>query len=100
MTKEALFAPIRESYDELKQALKGNDIDKIRELALEVHAMVHPAEISGRGEKTIADYVFDYMQKGNQNQLVPREDYDVDLHYAGTRTVPMCWQFWHTYRIT
>ena len=61
--------------------------------------MVHPAEISGRGEKTIADYVFDYMQKGNQNQLVPREDYDVDLHYAGTRTVPMCWQFWHTYRI-
>lgn len=99
MTKEALFAPIRESYDELKQALKGNDIDKIRELALEVHAMVHPAEISGRGEKTIADYVFDYMQKGNQNQLVPREDYDVDLHYAGTRTVPMCWQFWHTYRI-
>lgn len=99
MTKEALFAPIRESYDELKQALKGNDIDKIRELALEVHAMVHPAEISGRGEKTIADYVFDYMQKGNQNQLVPREDYDVDLHYAGTRIVPMCWQFWHTYRI-
>lgn len=99
MTKEALFAPIRESYDELKQALKGKDIDKIRELALEVHAMVHPAEISGRGEKTIADYVFDYMQKGNQNQLVPREDYDVDLHYAGTRTVPMCWQFWHTYRI-
>lgn len=99
MTKEALFAPIRESYDELKQALKGNDIDEIRELALEVHAMVHPAEISGRGEKTIADYVFDYMQKGNQNQLVPREDYDVDLHYAGTRIVPMCWQFWHTYRI-
>ena len=99
MTKEALFAPIRESYDELKQALKGNDIDKIRELALEVHAMVHPAEISRRGEKTIADYAFDYMQKGNQNQLVPREDYDVDLHYAGTRIVPMCWQFWHTYRI-
>lgn len=99
MTKEALFAPIRESYNELKQALKGKDIDKIRDLALEVHAMVHPAEISGRGEKTIADYVFDYMQKGNQNQLVPREDYDVDLHYAGTRTVPMCWQFWHTYRI-
>ena len=32
MTKEALFAPIRESYDELKQALKGNDIDKITPL--------------------------------------------------------------------
>lgn len=99
MTKEELFAPIRERYDELQQALKGNDIDKIRELTLEVHAMVHPAEISGRGEKTIADYVFEYMQKGNQNQLVPRENHDVDLHYAGTETVPMCWQFWHTYRI-
>ena len=99
MTKEALYAPIRERYDELKQALKGKDIDKIRELTLEVHAMVHPAEISGRGEKTIADYVLDYMQKGNQNQLVPRENHDVDLHYAGTETVPMCWQFWHTYRI-
>lgn len=99
MTKEELFAPIRERYDELKQALKGTDIEKIRELTLEVHAMVHPAEISGRMEKTIADYVLDYMMSGNQNALVPREDFDVDLHYAGTRTVPMCWQFWHTYRI-
>lgn len=62
--------------------------------------MVHPAEISGRNEKTIADYVLEYMlNEGNQNTLVPREDYEVDLHYAGTRTVPMCWQFWHTYRI-
>lgn len=99
MTKEELFAPIREKYNELKNAIEGTDIDKIRELALEVHAMVHPAEISGRTEKTIADYVLDYMLNGNQNALVPREDYDVDLHYAGTRTVPMCWQFWHTYRI-
>ena len=99
MTKEELFAPIREKYNELKMELEGTDIDRIRELALEVHAMVHPAEISGRTEKTIADYVLDYMLKGNQNALVPREDYDVDLHYAGTRTVPMCWQFWHTYRI-
>lgn len=61
--------------------------------------MVHPAEISGRTEKTIADYVLDYMLRGNQNELVPRVDYDVDLHYAGTKTVPLCWQFWHTYRI-
>ena len=99
MTKEELFAPIRERYSELKQALQGTDIQKIRELTLEVHAMVHPAEVSGRDEKTIADYVLDYMLSGNQNALVPREDYDVDLHYAGTRTVPLCWQFWHTYRI-
>ena len=99
MTKEELFEPITKKYDELKLALQGTDIDKIRELTLEVHAMVHPAEISGRTEKTIADYVLDYMLRGNQNELVPREYYDVDLHYAGTRTVPLCWQFWHTYRI-
>ena len=99
MTKEELFAPIREKYNQLRIALNGTDIDRIRELALEVHAMVHPAEISGKTEKTIADYVLDYMLKGNQNALIPREDYDVDLQYAGTRTVPMCWQFWHTYRI-
>lgn len=99
MIKEELFEPITKKYNELKLALQGTDIDKIRELTLEVHAMVHPAEISGRTEKTIADYVLDYMLRGNQNELVPREDYDVDLHYAGTRTVPLCWQFWHTYRI-
>lgn len=57
------------------------------------------AEVSGRTEKTIADYVLDYMLKGNQSVLVPREDYDVDLRFAGTRMVPLCWQFWHTYRI-
>ncbi len=99
MTNEELFAPIREKYEELKQALEGDNLNKIRELTLEVHAMVHPAEISGRTEKTIADYVLDYMLKGNQNELVPREDCDVDLHYAGTKIVPLCWQFWHTYRI-
>ena len=54
MTKEELFAPIREKYNELKNALEGTDIDRIRELTLEVHAMVHPAEISGRAEKTIS----------------------------------------------
>lgn len=99
MTKEELFAPIRERYADLKQALSGNDIGTIRELALDVHSLVHPAKISGRNEKTIADYVLDYMLSGNQNTIVPREDHDVDLHYAGTQNVPMCWQFWHTYRI-
>ena len=99
MTNEELFAPIREKYGELKQSLEGDNLDKIRKLTLEVHALVHPAEISGRTEKTIADYVLEYMLKGNQNELVPREDCDVNLHYAGTKIVPLCWQFWHTYRI-
>lgn len=99
MTSKELYAPIREKYADLQQALKGTDLEKIRELTLEVHALVHPAEVSGRTEKTIADYVLDYMLSGNQNELVPREDCDTDLHYAGTKIVPMCWQFWHTYRI-
>ena len=30
-------------------------MERIKELTLEVHAMVHPAEISERSEKTIAD---------------------------------------------
>ena len=99
MKKEELFTPLIEKYDALKRALKETDIENIRKLTLEVHAMVHPAEISGRTEKTIADYVLEYMLSGNQNTIVPREDHDVDLHYAGTGKVPMCWQFWHTYRI-
>lgn len=80
MEKEALYAPIREKYNELKEALNGTDLERIRALSLEVHAMVHPAEVSGRSEKTIADYVLDYMLEGHQNDLVPREDWDVDLH--------------------
>ncbi len=73
MKKEELFIPIREKYDELKKALSGTDIEKIRELTLEVHAMVHPAEISGRTEKTIADYVLEYMLLGNQKQIFNTE---------------------------
>lgn len=99
MTKQELYSSIRERYDELKVALKGTDIAKIKQLTLEVHAMVHPVEISGRSEKTIADYVLDYMMSGNQNAVVPREECGIDLRYAGTATVPMCWQFWHIYRI-
>ena len=99
MTKQELYTSINEKYEELKSALEGNDLDRIKELTLEVHALVHPAEVSGRVEKTIADYVLDYMMAGNQNELVARETYDTDLHYAGTKTVPLCWQFWHTYRI-
>ncbi len=99
MTKGQMVSRFYSRYEELKRALEGDDIEKIRELTLEVHAMVHPAEVSGGNEKTMADYVLDYMLSGNQNELVPREDFETDLHYAGTKTVPMCWQFWHTYRI-
>ena len=99
MDKEAMFSAINAKYDELKAALEGDDLIKIRELTLELHAMVHPAEISGREEKTIADFVLDYMMQGNQNEFVQREPWDTDLKYAGSKTVPICWQFWHTYRI-
>ena len=99
MKKEKLYTSFNEKYGELQKVLAGTDVEKMRELTLEVHAMVHPAEISGRTEKTIADYVLEYMLAGNQNEVVPREDHDVDLHYAGTNRVPMCWQLWHTYRI-
>lgn len=99
MDKDTIYSAINNKYDELKAALEGDDLEKIRELTLALHAMVHPAEISGRADKTIADHVLDYMMQGKQNELVPRETWDTDLHYAGTKTVPICWQFWHTYRI-
>ncbi len=99
MKKEEFYTSFSEKYGELQKALAGTDEKRMKELTLEVHAMVHPAEISGRSEKTIADYVMDYMLAGHQNDVVPREDHDVDLHYAGTNRVPMCWQLWHTYRI-
>lgn len=99
MDKEKVFSEINNKFDELKKALEGEDIGVIRELTLELHAMVHPAEVSGRTEKTVADFVLDYMMEGHQNDLVPRETWDTDLHYAGSKIVPICWQFWHTYRI-
>ena len=99
MTKETLISSFEEQSKELERALQGDDIEYIRKMALDVHAMVHPAEVSGKTEKTIADYVLDYMMEGHQNELMPRENWEEDLHYAGTNTVPMCWQFWHTYRI-
>lgn len=99
MDKDAVFTAINNKFEELKKALEGEDLELIRELTLELHAMVHPAEISGRKEKTVADFVLDYMMQGHQNDLVPRETWDTDLHYAGSKTVPICWQFWHIYRI-
>lgn len=99
MDKETVFSAINSKFEELKKALEGDDPERMRALALELHAMVHPAEISGSTEETVADFVLDYMMQGKQNELVPRETWDTDLHYAGTKTVPICWQFWHTYRI-
>ena len=96
MTKEAFIRSFQEKHKELELALQGDDIGYIRKLTLDVHAMVHPAEVSGKEEKTIADYVLDHMMDGHQNDLVPREDWEEDLRYAGTNTVPLCWQFWHT----
>lgn len=99
MTKQELCQPIYDKYGELTAAMQGNDLELIKKLALELHAMVHPAAVSSSNTKTIADYVFDFMREGNQSLAVPREDYETDLHYAGTKTVPLCWYFWHTYRI-
>ena len=94
MNKETLYKAFETKYEELKAALAGDDLEKMKKLTLEVHAMVHPAEVSGASEKTVADYVLDYMLAGNQNVLVPRQIWDTDLHYAGTDMVPLCWQFW------
>ncbi|SCX04868.1 hypothetical protein SAMN02910339_00747 [Lachnospiraceae bacterium YSD2013] len=99
MNKEEMYKAINSKFEELKTALEGDDLTKIKELTLELHAMVHPAEVSGRTEKTVADIVLDYVLAGHQNDIVPRETWDTDLHYAGTKTVPICWQLWHTYRI-
>ena len=99
MNKETLYEQIRRCDDELGALLQGDDLDAIRRCALDYHALVHLAEVSGRQEPTIADYVFQYMADGHQNEIVPRQSYDVDLHYAGTNTVPLCWHFWHTARI-
>lgn len=99
MNKEEMYKAINSKYEELKTALEGDDLNRIKELTLELHAMVHPAEVSGRAEKTVADIVLDYVLEGHQNDIVPRETWDTDLHYAGTKTVPICWQLWHTYRI-
>lgn len=100
MVNEDLYAPIREKYQSLQNVLEGEDLQSIIGLALEVHAMVHPGIASGLVTKTISDYVLDYMlQSNHKEKLVPRMDCEIDLDWAGTDAVPVCWQFWHTYRI-
>jgi hypothetical protein len=85
MTKDAMIADFYKRYEELKSALKSADIDRIREISLDVHAMVHPVEVSGRADKTIADYTLESMLSGGQNKIVPRGTCETDLHYAGTK---------------
>lgn len=100
MKNEELYAPLGNKYQELKSALEGTDLKRMIELTLELHGMVHPGIVSGRKEKTIADYVLDYMlQDNNKEALVPRMNCEINLDWAGADVVPMCWQFWHTYRI-
>lgn len=72
MDKEAMVSLINAEYEELKTALEGDNLSKIRELILDLHAMVHPAEISGREDKTIADYVLDYMMQGNIDRIIEK----------------------------
>ncbi len=99
MTKQEICQPIYDQYGKLASAMQGRDLEQIKTLASELHAMVHPAEVSELSTPTIADYVFEAIRSGKQSLMVPREDYETDLHYAGTKTVPLCWYFWHTYRI-
>lgn len=99
MTKQEICQQIYNVYNELSEAIKCDDIKLIKELALKLHSMVHPAEISDKKDETIADHVFKFMKNGNRDMLVPRENYETDLHYAGAKDVPLCWYFWHTYRI-
>lgn len=99
MTKETLYQEFHRKYEALKAALEGDDIELIRALTLEVHALVHLSKVSDRRERTMADYVTEYMLSGRQNEQVPRQPWDTDLHYAGAERVPMIWQLWHTARI-
>ena len=39
------------------------------------------------------------LQDNNKEIQVPRMDGDINLDYAGSAMVPLCWQFWHIYRI-
>ena len=61
MTKEELFAPIREKYNELKNALEGTDIDRIPKAASTVNTeMMSVEQIHQKLEKGYAD-----IAKGN-----------------------------------
>ena len=46
MDKDTVFTAINKKFEELKKALEGDNLELIRKLTLELHAMVYPAEIS------------------------------------------------------
>lgn len=73
MTKEKLYVSIGEKYENLKSVLNTNDLQYIIDLTLEVYAMVHPRLVSGIREKTISDYVMDFMLIANKSQIFNRE---------------------------
>ncbi len=99
MLKQKLYDDHRAADLAFHEALTARDPEKVKALALKLHALVHPACVSGGGERTMADYVVEYMLAGHQNDLVPRQPWETDLHYAGTDRVPLVWQLWHTARI-
>ncbi len=99
MLKQELYGAYDRKNLAFREAVQERDAQKVKALALELHALVHPACVSGGGEKTMADYVVQYMLAGHQNDLVPRQPWETDLHYAGTDRVPLVWQLWHTARI-
>lgn len=92
MNMEKFSFEFSAKYEQLQKALQDSDIEEIKRTALDVHAMVHPAAVSGLAQKTIADYVLDCVLDGHQNDLVPRKIFQTDLHYDGSDIVPMVWQ--------
>ncbi len=99
MTKQKFYDNYNTVNSAFHEALDKRDPEKVKSLALQLHALVHPACVSGGSEKTMADYVAEYILAGHQNDLVPRQPWETDLHYAGADRVPMVWQLWHTARI-
>lgn len=99
MAKQRLYDNFSAINLAFHRALGERDPEKVKSLAFQLHALVHPACVSGGSEKTMADYVAEYILAGHQSDLVPRQPWETDLHYAGTDLVPMAWQLWHTARI-
>lgn len=100
MKKAEIYQEISKEYKELKGIIYTNDYSMIKKQVLKVHALVHPSYIYGGKEKTIADYVFDYLKEDkNKEEMICRMECEIDLNYAGSKDVPLWWEIWHTARI-